>query len=76
LGLRPEDIPASSIAEETWHPPQEGLDYVNALAELVRSGSSMAATVRQAVLEDLEEYQVALGRLVGHECTWHFAVDV
>ncbi len=75
LGISEDDVAEIDIADEAWFDPEEGLQYVRALHELIAQDHSMARQAQEAVLRDLEDYATALTKLAEEKCRFHFAVD-
>ncbi len=75
FGIQLGDSEIARLPDERWYAPEEGLRYVERLTELVRDDACTTETVRQELLQDLEEFRAAFQVLLEHSCRWHLAVD-
>jgi hypothetical protein len=75
FGVQLSEPQIARLPDETWYAPDVGLRYVERLIELVGDDRWTTETVRQEVLQDLEEYRAAYRVLIEQSCRWHFAVE-
>ena len=59
---------------EEWFEPAEGLRTVSALTNHLEANPSSLPN-SEAIVEDLREYEVLLGKLQEKKALWHLAVD-
>ncbi|OOG47534.1 hypothetical protein [Polaromonas sp. A23] len=66
------DIPGQ---EEKWFTPEEGLGFIQKLADHIRVNPS-SVTNSKAVLEDLGEYEEVFTKAKGVGARWHLNLDI
>jgi hypothetical protein len=74
MGTDPDEIEKLELPEQSWYEPQEGLDWVNAVATHVRANPSSLENP-EGVLEDLKEYRTAFEQAKAVGARWNLQVD-
>lgn len=75
IGLEEEDIKGVSVPNLKWHEPQEGLDWVKAVAKHIKANPKAVKNAK-GVFEDLKEYEVVLAKAKAVGVKWNLQVDL
>ena len=70
-----ESIDPNKLPEVKWFSPEEGMQYVQKLVDLIKKDRNTSTTTKEELLSDLGEYLNVMEILIKNKCRWHFAID-